>query len=107
MKKIKNTTLIAVLVSGISLTATAQERQLRAPKSAEQIAQMRTDRLTERLALDETQQQAVYALSLEDAKKLQKIRNERTARVAEARKARAAQMEERRSAMKATQERLN
>ena len=105
MKKIKNTALIALLVSGI--TATAQEQQPRAPKSAEQIAQMRTERLTERLALNDAQQQAVYALSLEDAKKMQEIRKERAARVAEARKARKTQLDERRSAMKATQERLN
>src|SRR5690606_15483568 len=62
----KNAALITLLISGIAFSSLAQERGQRASRSAEEIAQMRTDRLTEQLALTEDQQQAVYALSLDN-----------------------------------------
>lgn len=103
----RNAALITLLISGMAFSAGAQERGARISKNAEEVAQMRTDRLTEQLALTEDQQKAVYALSLENAKKMQANHEDRVTRSAEMRKARAAQMEERRTEMKASQERLN
>ncbi len=103
----KNAALITLLISGIAFSSLAQERGQRASRSAEEIAQMRTDRLTEQLALTEDQQQAVYALSLDNAKKMQATHKERATRSAEMREARAAKMNERRAEMKASQEQLN
>ncbi|MFB2119617.1 hypothetical protein [Parapedobacter sp. 2B3] len=103
----RNAAFITLLISGIAFSAVAQERAPRVSKSAEEIAQMRTDRLTEQLSLTENQQQAVYALSLENAKKMQATHEERAARLAEMQKAKAAKMDEQRAEMKASQERLN
>ncbi|MGV3761775.1 hypothetical protein, partial [Parapedobacter sp.] len=76
----KNVVLIAFLLSGMAFSTFAQERVWRTPKSAEEIAQMRTDRLTEQLSLSKDQQRAVYELSLENAKKMQAERKDRAAR---------------------------
>ena len=103
----KNTALITLLISGMAFSAVAQDRGHRTPKTAEEIAQMRTDRLTEQLALTGDQQQEVYALNLESAKKMKAEREERAARMAELREARAAKMKEWRTEMKASKERLN
>ncbi len=103
----KNVALITLLISGIAFSAIAQDRGARSTKSAEEIAQMRTDRLTEQLTLTKDQQQAVYALSLENASKMQAEHKERAKRADEMRKARTAMMDERRAEMKASQERLN
>ena len=103
----KNATLITLLVSGIAFTAIAQEREPRHLKSAEEIAQMRTARLNEKLALSEDQQKEVYALNLEKAEKMKAAHAERAAKMVEMRKVRAANMAERQTEMKATQERLN
>ncbi|MEC3879782.1 Spy/CpxP family protein refolding chaperone [Parapedobacter sp. 10938] len=103
----KNAVLITLLLSGMAFSAFAQERERRTLKSAEEIAQMRTDRLTEELTLSEEQQRAVYELSLEDAKKMQAERKDRRAQSEATREERATQMGERREAMKASQERLN
>lgn len=92
----KNAALTTLLISGMAFSALAQDHKQRSPKPAEEIAQMRTDHLTEQLALTEEQQQAIYALSLENAKKMQAAHKERTAKMAE-----------RRAEMKASQERLN
>ncbi|HWK58996.1 MAG TPA: hypothetical protein VNQ80_16745 [Parapedobacter sp.] len=92
----KNAALITLLVSAMAFSTVAQEREQRISKTAEEIAQMRTDRLAEQLTLTEDQQQAVYALSLENAKKMQAAHKERTAKMAE-----------QRAEMKASQERLN
>ena len=103
----KHTALITLLISGMALSAAAQDREHRTPKTAEEIAQMRTDRLTEQLTLTEDQQQEVYALNLESAQKMKAERAARRARMVEMRKARAAKMEERRAEMKASKDRLN
>src|SRR5690554_6005730 len=103
----RNAALITLLVSGMAFSTVAQERESRQPKSAQEIAQMRTDRLTEKLALSEDQQKEVYALNLEKAEKMKATHTERTARMAEMRETRRATMDARRSEMKATQERLN
>jgi len=103
----KNAALITLLISGMAFSAVAQERGPQASKTAEEIAQMRTDRLTEQLSLSADQKQAVYALSLENAEKMQAAHKERAARSAEMRNARTAEMNERRAEMKASQERLN
>lgn len=103
----KNAVLVTLLISGIAFSAIAQEHGPRTSKNAEEIAKMRTDRLTEQLTLTEDQQKAVYALSLENAKKMQAAYEERAARSTEMRNARVAKMEERRAEMKASQERLN
>ena len=103
----KNTALVALLISGVVFSAAAQERGHRTPKTAAEIAQLRTDRMTEQLTLTEDQQQKVYALNLENAEKMTAERDARTARMKEMRKARAAKMKERRAKIKASQERLN
>lgn len=103
----RNAVLVTLFISAMAFSAMAQERGPRAAKKAEDMAQMRTDRLTERLALTEDQQNAVYALSLENAKRMQAIHEERAARSAEMRNARTAKMEERRAELRASQERLN
>lgn len=103
----RNAVFVTFLISGMAFSAMAQERGPRVTKNVEEIAQMRTDRLTEKLALTEDQQKAVYTLSLDNAKKMQAAHEERAARSAEMRNARTAKMEERRAEMKASRKRLN
>jgi hypothetical protein len=88
---------ITLLISTITLSAFGQEHQRhRKPRSAEEIAKMRTDQLTESLGLTDEQQKQVYALNLERAEKMKTAREDRTARGAEMREE-----------MKADRERLN
>ncbi|MBK1440348.1 periplasmic heavy metal sensor [Parapedobacter sp. ISTM3] len=88
--------LITLLVSGMTYGTVAQQPRPEHPRSAEEIAKMRTDRLAENLGLSDEQQKEVYALNLEKAEKLKATREERAAKMAELR-----------SEMKADQERLN
>ena len=88
---------ITLLISTITLTAFGQEHQRnRKPRSAEEIAKMRTDQLTESLGLTDEQQKEVYALNLERAEKMKTAREDRTASGAKMREE-----------MKADRERLN
>ncbi|WP_353195715.1 hypothetical protein [Parapedobacter defluvii] len=93
----RNVAFITLLISAMAFTALGQEhRAPRQPKSAEEIAKMRTDELTESLGLSKEQQKEVYALNLERAEKMKAAREDRTARGAEMREE-----------MKADRERLN
>lgn len=86
----KKVAWITLLVSGMAFAATAQERGKTTMKSAEEIAQIRTDQLTERLGLNEAQQKEVYALNLEKA---EQRKAERLAKMAEMRTERKAEQE--------------
>ena len=103
----KNTTLIALLVSGIVFSAAAQERSIKPERSAEEIARQRTERMTEKLGLTEEQQKEVYALNLESAAKMKVEREERMAKMAELRKERGAKMAELKAERQQEQARLN
>jgi len=93
----RNVAFITLLISAMAFTALGQEhRAPRQPKSAEEIAKMRTDELTESLGLSKEQQKEVYALNLERAEKMKAAREDRTARGAKMREE-----------MKADRERLN
>ncbi|RQP17294.1 MAG: hypothetical protein EAS52_09165 [Parapedobacter sp.] len=93
----RNVAFITLLISAMAFTALGQEhRAPRQPKSAEEIAKMRTDELTESLGLSKEQQKEVYALNLERAEKIKAAREDRTARGAKMREE-----------MKADRERLN
>ncbi|SEL16570.1 hypothetical protein [Parapedobacter koreensis] len=81
----KNATLITLLISGMAFSAVAQQHRPVQPQSAEDIAKMRTDQLTERLGLSDEQQKEVYALNLEKAEKMKVSREERSAKMAELR----------------------
>ncbi|GGC28704.1 hypothetical protein GCM10011386_20900 [Parapedobacter defluvii] len=93
----RNVAFITLLISAMAFTALGQEhRAPRQPKSAEEIAKIRTDELTESLGLSKEQQKEVYALNLERAEKIKAAREDRTARGAKMREE-----------MKADRERLN
>ena len=78
----KNTiVLTACLMIGAACTVRAQERKPEFAKNTDEIAQMRTTRMTELLNLDENQQQAIYALNLERAEKNKARRAERRAKM--------------------------
>lgn len=103
----KNVTLIAVLVSGIIFSATAQDRSRRHVKDAAEIAKQRTERLTAQLGLSEDQQREVYALNLENAEQMKAVHKARAARMAESKKAREEKMDALRTQRRATHERLS
>ena len=82
----KNAAMITLLVSAFAFTAFGQQsRTHRQPRSAEEIAKMRTDHLTKSLSLTDAQQKEVYTLNLERAEKMKAAREDRAARGTEMR----------------------
>ncbi len=63
--------LSAALLLTIAATGIAQEKRERKPKTAEEIAQLHTDRLAENLNLSATQKEQVYALNLERSRRFE------------------------------------
>ena len=98
MKKL----FFAVLTAGCMIAATtlsAQDRNGRdgKPMTAEQIAKNGTERMAEKLKLDDVQKQEVYKLNLEQAQQMQQHRAQREAAEAEARKADLEKMQQQRA----------
>ena len=79
------TALCLMAATTLSAQESKPQAQPKTPPTAEQIAQHRTDRMTERLNLTEEQAKQVYEVNLAQVKRMQAMREEmREARKAEA-----------------------
>lgn len=104
----KNLLTTALLITAIAGSTIAQERRAERPeRSPEEIATLRTQRLTEQLNLTAEQREAVYGLQLEEATQQRELIAERRNSAAEARQARGEAMKQQRERQAALQQKLD
>lgn len=82
------------LMAGTTISAQQRPTRDRQPMTAEQLAKQQTERMTERLKLDDVQKQEVYKLNLAQAEKMQQQREERRNADAQTREADREQMKQ-------------
>lgn len=94
------------LIAATNLSAQDRPNRGGKPMTAEDMAKFGTERMAEKLKLDDVQKQEVYKLNLEQAQQMQASRAAREAADAEARKADREKMQQQRAAYDAKLKKL-